>query len=142
MSLIMFDYQTQSNLIKRLSSITENSIVCAGSNGHAGIQRPDLTWPSFLFACRLLFMTSTEKISSFTLFLFITVVLRCFHPLISYFENFATWIWCSLFGVNVSVNLTIILLLLLLGIDSRYFGQYDPPDDVTCVDLDTNMISL
>ena len=40
------------------------------------------------------------------------------------------------------LNLTIILLLLLVGIDSRYFGQYDPPDDVTCVDLDTNMISL
>lgn len=30
----------------------------------------------------------------------------------------------------------------IVGIDSRYFGQYDPPDDVTCVDLDTNMISL
>ena len=42
----------------------------------------------------------------------------------------------------MSLNLTIILLLLLVGIDSRYFGQYDPPDDVTCVDLDTNMISL
>ena len=28
------------------------------------------------------------------------------------------------------------------GIDSRYFDQYDPPDDVTCVDLDTNTISL
>jgi len=30
----------------------------------------------------------------------------------------------------------------VVGIDSRYFDQYDPPDDVTCVDLDTNMISL
>lgn len=30
----------------------------------------------------------------------------------------------------------------IVGIDSRYFDQYDPPDDVTCVDLDTNMISL
>ena len=29
-----------------------------------------------------------------------------------------------------------------LGIDSRYFDQYDPPDDVTCVDLDNNTISL
>lgn len=29
-----------------------------------------------------------------------------------------------------------------LGIDSRYFDQYDPPDDVTCIDLDTNMVSL
>ena len=28
------------------------------------------------------------------------------------------------------------------GIDSRYFDRYDPPGDVTCVDLDTNMISL
>lgn len=28
------------------------------------------------------------------------------------------------------------------GIDSRYFDQYDPPDDVTCVDLDNNTISL
>ncbi|XP_068740243.1 C-myc promoter-binding protein-like [Montipora capricornis] len=30
----------------------------------------------------------------------------------------------------------------VVGIDSRYFDQYDPPDDVTCVDLDTNTISL
>lgn len=28
----------------------------------------------------------------------------------------------------------------VVGIDSRYFDQYDPPDDVTSVDLDTNMI--
>ena len=41
MSLII-DYQTQSNSIKRLSSITEHSIVCTGSNGHAGIQCPDV----------------------------------------------------------------------------------------------------
>lgn len=30
----------------------------------------------------------------------------------------------------------------IVGIDSRYFDQYDPPDDVTCVDLDNNTISL
>ncbi|XP_031566205.1 DENN domain-containing protein 4C-like, partial [Actinia tenebrosa] len=30
----------------------------------------------------------------------------------------------------------------IIGIDSRYFDQYDPPDDVTCIDLDTNMVSL
>ncbi|XP_048583663.1 DENN domain-containing protein 4C isoform X2 [Nematostella vectensis] len=29
----------------------------------------------------------------------------------------------------------------IIGIDSRYFDQYDPPDDVTSVDLDTIMIS-
>ena len=42
MSLIMFDYQTQSNSIKRLSSITEHSIVCTGSNEHPGIQCRDV----------------------------------------------------------------------------------------------------
>ncbi|CAB4030129.1 C-myc promoter-binding -like, partial, partial [Paramuricea clavata] len=29
----------------------------------------------------------------------------------------------------------------IVGIDSRYFDLCDPPDDVICVDLDTNMIS-
>jgi len=29
----------------------------------------------------------------------------------------------------------------IVGIDSRYFDLYDPPIDVTCVDLDTNSIS-
>ncbi|XP_028399036.1 C-myc promoter-binding protein-like [Dendronephthya gigantea] len=29
----------------------------------------------------------------------------------------------------------------IVGIDSRYFELCDPPDDVICVDLDTNMIS-
>ena len=28
-----------------------------------------------------------------------------------------------------------------LGFDSRYFDQSSPPSDVTCVDLDTNMIT-
>ena len=27
------------------------------------------------------------------------------------------------------------------GVDSRYFDLYDPPHDVTCVDLDTNTFS-
>lgn len=27
------------------------------------------------------------------------------------------------------------------GVDSRYFDQSSPPSDVTCVDLDTNMIT-
>ncbi|KAM4675193.1 C-myc promoter-binding protein [Discoglossus pictus] len=29
----------------------------------------------------------------------------------------------------------------IVGIDSRYFDLYDPPSDVSCVDLDTNTIS-
>lgn len=28
----------------------------------------------------------------------------------------------------------------IVGVDSRYFDLYDPPPDVTCVDLDTNSI--
>lgn len=28
----------------------------------------------------------------------------------------------------------------IVGVDSRYFDLYDPPPDVTCVDLDTNTI--
>lgn len=30
----------------------------------------------------------------------------------------------------------------LIGVDSRFFDMYDPPADVSCVDLDTNTISL
>lgn len=30
----------------------------------------------------------------------------------------------------------------LIGVDSRFFEMYEPPNDVTCVDLDTNNISL
>ncbi|XP_037938686.1 DENN domain-containing protein Crag isoform X2 [Teleopsis dalmanni] len=30
----------------------------------------------------------------------------------------------------------------LIGVDSRFFDLYDPPMDVTCIDLDTNTISL
>ncbi|XP_055372585.1 DENN domain-containing protein Crag [Condylostylus longicornis] len=30
----------------------------------------------------------------------------------------------------------------LIGVDSRFFDLYEPPQDVTCVDLDTNTISL
>ena len=29
----------------------------------------------------------------------------------------------------------------VVGIDSRYFDQQSPPEDVTCVDLDTNMVT-
>ena len=29
----------------------------------------------------------------------------------------------------------------VVGVDSRYFDLYDPPQDVTCVDLDTNTIT-
>ena len=29
----------------------------------------------------------------------------------------------------------------IVGVDSRYFDLYDPPADVTCVDLDTNTIT-
>ncbi|XP_017089181.2 DENN domain-containing protein Crag isoform X3 [Drosophila bipectinata] len=30
----------------------------------------------------------------------------------------------------------------LIGVDSRFFDLYEPPTDVTCIDLDTNNISL
>lgn len=30
----------------------------------------------------------------------------------------------------------------LIGVDSRFFEMYEPPNDVTCLDLDTNNISL
>lgn len=30
----------------------------------------------------------------------------------------------------------------LIGVDSRFFDLYDPPNDVTCIDLDTNNISV
>ncbi|KAK6640985.1 hypothetical protein RUM44_012684 [Polyplax serrata] len=30
----------------------------------------------------------------------------------------------------------------LIGVDSRFFDMYDPPPDVTCIDLDTNNITL
>ena len=30
----------------------------------------------------------------------------------------------------------------LIGVDSRFFDMYDPPADVTCVDLDTNNITV
>lgn len=30
----------------------------------------------------------------------------------------------------------------LIGVDSRFFDLYEPPNDVTCVDLDTNTIGL
>lgn len=30
----------------------------------------------------------------------------------------------------------------LIGVDSRFFDLYEPPTDVTCIDLDTNTISV
>ncbi|KAK4881396.1 hypothetical protein RN001_004715 [Aquatica leii] len=30
----------------------------------------------------------------------------------------------------------------LIGVDSRFFDLYDPPNDVSCVDLDTNIITV
>lgn len=30
----------------------------------------------------------------------------------------------------------------LIGVDSRFFDLYDPPADVSCVDLDTNIITV
>lgn len=30
----------------------------------------------------------------------------------------------------------------LIGVDSRFFDLYQPPDDVNCIDLDTNCVSL
>lgn len=30
----------------------------------------------------------------------------------------------------------------LIGVDSRFFDLYEPPLDVTCIDLDTNIISV
>ena len=33
-------------------------------------------------------------------------------------------------------------LCIVAGVDSRYFDLYEPPQEVTCVDLDTNAITL
>lgn len=30
----------------------------------------------------------------------------------------------------------------LIGVDSRFFDLYEPPSDVTCIDLDTNTITV
>jgi hypothetical protein len=30
----------------------------------------------------------------------------------------------------------------LVGVDSRFFDLYEPPSDVTCIDLDTNTITV
>lgn len=30
----------------------------------------------------------------------------------------------------------------LIGVDSRFFDLYDPPADVSCIDLDTNIITV
>lgn len=30
----------------------------------------------------------------------------------------------------------------LIGVDSRFFDMYDPPSDVTCIDLDTSNITV
>ena len=35
-----------------------------------------------------------------------TLVLSCFHPLISYFENFSTWIWRLSVGEDVTLKLS------------------------------------
>ncbi|KYO43007.1 hypothetical protein Y1Q_0016120 [Alligator mississippiensis] len=32
--------------------------------------------------------------------------------------------------------------VLTVGVDSRYFDLYDPPQDVVCIDLDTNMVYI
>ena len=61
------------------------------------------TWPSFPLNCRLLFITSTQKISSFTPVLSIRIVQDSFYPLIFYSEKFSTWIWRLPFAVNVSL---------------------------------------
>ena len=36
----------------------------------------------------------------------------------------------------------ILIYYIISGVDSRYFDLFDPPPDVTCVDLDTNTISV
>ena len=41
----------------------------------------------------------------------------------------------------MSHHVIIMDLLSSLGIDSRFFDRGSPPEDVTCVDLDTNMIT-
>ena len=51
------------------------------------------TWRSFPFSCRLLFITSTHKISSFTLV---------------YYRKLSAWIWRLPFTVNVTLNLSAI----------------------------------
>ena len=55
----------------------------------------------------LLFIISTNKISSFTPVLYVTIVLNSFYLLIFYSEKFSTWIWRFPFSINLNVNLSI-----------------------------------
>ena len=47
----------------------------------------------------------------------------------------------ALEGLTISSPVLIIYVFDVSGVDSRYFDLYDPPHDVTCVDLDTNTFS-
>ena len=62
-------------------------------------------WPSFTLNCRLLFITSTQKKSSFTPVLSIRIVMDRFYLFIVCSEKFSTWISRLPFVVNVTRNL-------------------------------------
>ena len=63
------------------------------------------TWRGFLLNCRLLFITSTKKLSIFISVLPIRIVLNSFYLLIFYSEKFSTWIWSLPFVVNATLKI-------------------------------------
>ena len=71
-----------------------------------------ITWPSFLLTCALLFITSTSK---WVKKLHVSFVYNnCFGLFLAarfYFEKFSTWIWRLLFAVNVTLNLSFIIIM-------------------------------
>ena len=73
------------------------------------------TWPSFSLYYRLLFITSTKKKSSFTLVLYITIVLNSFNLLKFNSEKFSTWIWRFPFSINVNLNFSFFTFFLHYG---------------------------
>ena len=82
-------------------------------------------WSSFPFNCRLLFISSSKKISIFTPFLSIRVVLDSFCRLIFYSEKFSTWMWRLPFAVNVHLNLSNIFGFVRIALlRSIYLASY------------------
>lgn len=48
----------------------------------------------------------------------------------------------QIFPADIIRGFADLLVCIVSGVDSRYFDIYEPPFDVTCVDLDTNTISM
>ena len=65
-----------------------------------------LTWPSFPFTFRLLFIIWTHVLVVSLNLLSIRIVLSCFYLLIFNFQKFSTWIWRLPFAVYVMLKLS------------------------------------